>query len=65
MGEGKEKKYREHTKGGRESWGRGKEWVTGIEEGTCGDLHWVFYVSDKSQESTPKANSTLYTLYVS
>ena len=42
---------------------RGK-WVMGIEEGTCWDEHWVLYVSDESQESTPKTKSTLYTLYV-
>ena len=36
-----------------------------IEEGTCWDEHWVPYVSDESQESTPKAKSMLYTLYVS
>ena len=42
---------------------RGK-WVMGIEEDTCWDEHWVFYVSDGSQEST-EAKSTLYTPYVS
>ena len=36
----------------------------GIEEGTW-DEHWVLYVSDESQESTPKTKSTLYMLYVS
>ena len=30
------------------------------EEGTCGDEHWVLYVSDESQESTPEAKTTLY-----
>ena len=30
----------------------------GIEEGTCWDEHWVFYTSDESWESTPKAKST-------
>ena len=45
---------------------RGREkWVMGIEEGTCWDEHWVLYVSDESWESTLKAKSTLYTLYVS
>ena len=34
----------------------------GIEEGTCWDEHWVLYVSDESQESTPKTKSTLYTM---
>ena len=43
---------------------RGK-WVTGIEEGTCWDEHWVLYVSNESWESTPKAKSTLCTQYVS
>ena len=38
---------------------RGK-WVMGIEEGTCWDEHWVLYVGDESQESTPKTKSTLY-----
>ena len=38
---------------------RGK-WVMGIEGGTCWDEHWVLYVSDESQESTPKTKSTLY-----
>ena len=37
----------------------------GIEEATCWDEHWVLYVSDESQESTPEAKTTLYTLYVS
>ena len=32
---------------------RGK-WVMGTEEGTCWDEHWVLYVRDESQESTPK-----------
>ena len=36
----------------------------GIEEGTCWDEHWVLYVSDEPQESTPKTKSTLSTLYV-
>ena len=39
--------------------GRGK-WVTGIEKGTCWDEHWVMYVSDESQESTPEAKTTRY-----
>ena len=42
---------------------RGK-WVTGIEEGTCWDEHWVLYVSNEPRESTPKTKSILYTLYV-
>ena len=41
------------------------KWVMGIEEDTCWDERWVLYVSDESQESTLKAKSTLYTLYVS
>ena len=44
--------------------GEGK-WVMGFGERTCWDEHWVLYVSDESQESTPKTKSTLYTLYVS
>ena len=36
----------------------------GIEDGTYWDEHWVLYVSDESQESTPKTKTTLYTLYV-
>ena len=58
-------KYREQTEGwwwGHE--GEGK-WLMGIEEGTCWDEQWVLYLSDESQESTPKTKSTLYTLYVS
>ena len=43
---------------------RGKR-VMGIEEGTSWDAHWVLNVSDEPRESTPKTNSTLYTLYVS
>ena len=35
-------------------------WVMGFEEGTCWDEHWVLYVSDESQESTPEAKITLY-----
>ena len=38
---------------------RGK-WVMGIEEGTCWDEHWVLYVSDESQKSTPEAKITQY-----
>ena len=37
----------------------------GIEEGTCWDEQWVWYVSNESQESTPEAKTTFYTLYVS
>ena len=37
----------------------------GIEESTCWDKHWVFYVSDESWESTSETKSALYTLYVS
>ena len=41
------------------------EWVMGIEEGACWDEHWVsLYVSEESQEPTPKTKSTLYILYV-
>ena len=43
--------------------GQGK-WEMGIEEGTCWDEHWVLCVSDESQESTLKAKTTLYTLYI-
>ena len=39
--------------------------MMGIEEATCWDEHWVLYVSNEPQESTPKTKSTLYTLYVS
>ena len=35
------------------------------EEGTSWDEHWMLYVSDEPQESTPKTKSTLDTLYVS
>ena len=34
--------------------GEREKWVMGTEEGTCWDEHWVLYVSDESQESTPK-----------
>ena len=44
---------------GREE--RGK-WVMGIEEGTCWVEHWVLYVNDELQESTPKTKGTLNTL---
>ena len=37
----------------------------GIKEGTCWDEHWMLYVSDEPQESTPRTKSTLYALYVS
>ena len=40
------------------------EWVMGIEEGICWDEHWVLYVSDEPQASTPKTKSRLYILYV-
>ena len=40
-------------------------WVMGLEEGTCGDEHWVLYVGNESWESTLEVKSTLYTLYVS
>ena len=40
-------------------------WEMGTKEGTCGEEHWVSYVSDEPQESTPKTKITLYTLYVS
>ena len=43
--------------------GEKRKWVMGIEEGTCWDEHWGLYVSDESQESTPEAKSTLYTLH--
>ena len=42
----------------------GDGWM-GIEEGTCWDKHWVLHVSKESWEFTPKAKTTLYTLYVS
>ena len=32
----------------------------GIEESTCWDEHWVLYVNDESQESTPETKSTLF-----
>ena len=35
-------------------------WVMGIEEGIYRDEHWVLYVSDESQDSTPEAKTTLY-----
>ena len=41
------------------------KWVMGTEGDTCWDEHWVLYVSGESWDSTPKAKSTLYTLYVS
>ena len=37
-------KYREQTEGRLGDGGEGK-WVMGIEEGTCWDEYWVFYVS--------------------
>ena len=37
----------------------------GIEEDTCQDEHWVWYVSDELWERIPNTKSTLYTLYVS
>ena len=37
------------------------KWIMSIEE----DEHWVLYVRDESQESTPEAKTTVYTLYVS
>ena len=40
-------------------------WVMGTEEGTFWDEHWVLYVSNESQESTPKTKSTLHPLWVS
>ena len=44
--------------------GEREKWVTGIEEGTCWDEHWVLHVSDEPQESTPKqrAHFPLYML---
>ena len=39
--------------------------MMGIEKGTCWDEHGILYVSNESWESTPKAKSTLYILYVS
>ena len=38
-----------------------REWVMGIEEGTCWGEHWVLYVSDEPPLK-PRAH---YTLYVS
>ena len=38
---------------------RGK-WMMGVEEGTCWNEHWVFYVSDESLNSTPETNVTLH-----
>ena len=57
-----ENKLRVEGGGGLQGWGK---WVTGIEEGTCWDEHWVLHVSDEPQESTPEATSTLYILYIS
>lgn len=31
----------------------------GIKQGTCSE-HWVLYVSDVSQNSTPETNTTLF-----
>ena len=39
--------------------GRGARWVIGT-EGTCGDEHWVLYVSDESLNSNSKTNIALY-----
>ena len=35
-------------------------WMVGTKEGTCWDEHWVLYVSDESQNSTPETNLALY-----
>ena len=32
----------------------------GIKEGTCCDEHWMLYVSDESQISTPETNIMRY-----
>ena len=45
--------------------GRGGKWGLGIKEDIRWDEHWVLCVSNESSESTPKAKSTLYTLYAS
>ena len=79
MGEGKGKKYKQRGRDAKhrrllntenklrvdEGVGERRKWMMGIEEDICWDEHWVLYVSDELQESTPKTKSTLYTLYVS
>lgn len=34
--------------------------MTGRQEGTSWDEHWVFYVSDEALNSTPATHNTLY-----
>ena len=46
-------------------WGEKGKCVMGIEEGTHLEEQQVLYVCDESWKSTPKAKSTLYTLYIS
>ena len=36
------------------------KWVIGIKEGISCDENWVLHVSDKSLNSTPVTNITLY-----
>ena len=36
------------------------KWVTGIEEGICGEEAWVSYVIDELLGSTPEAKTALY-----
>ena len=53
-------KVREKNEGWwREVGGGWAKWVMGIKEGTC-DEHWVLYTTDKSLNSTPETNNTLY-----
>ena len=44
--------------GGRVGGGKWGKWMMDLEEGTCWDEHWVLYISDESQGSTPE--SSLY-----
>ena len=39
-------------------------WLMGIKEGSCWDEHWVLYVSDESQNSTPETITTIYVNYL-
>ena len=50
--------YREQTEGYWSGGGQGDG--LSIKEGTCGDEHWVLYVSDESLNSAHEANITLY-----
>ena len=35
-------------------------WARGIEEDTCWDEHWVYFVEDESLDSTPEIIIALY-----